>query len=170
MSDTTNPFGITRDEILNLAVQKLIEEAFHDDHVDELVSTTIRSRVLEITKDSLPEIINKFLSEELNRIATAPVTPQNIWGEKAGEPSTIRDQLHKRALTFWEERVDGQGKVTSYGGYPRHEHLVRQCLQEEFSNAVKTNAAAVVVEFANALKAQGSKLVADHITKLVNVK
>lgn len=170
MSETTNPFGITRDEILNLAVEKLLHESFSDEGTSEVVRETVRSEVLKLSKASLPGLINQFLTEELSRIVNAKITPQDIWGEKAGEPTTIRDQLHKRALTFWEEKVDGKGEISHYGGYPRHEHLVRQCLQEEFSNAVKTNAAAVVSEFANALKAQGAKLVADHITKLVNVK
>jgi len=170
MSETTNPFGITRAEILNLAVQKLIDEAFNDESASELVQDTIQKEVKRLTKDSLPGQINTFLREELDRIASMKITPQNLWGEPTGEATTIRDQLHKRALTFWEERVDAKGMVQTYGGSPRHEHLVRSMMHEEFNNAVKTNAAAVVAEFANALKAQGSKLVAEHITKLVNVK
>lgn len=165
-----NAFGITREEILNLAATKLIDEAFSDDDTSDIVRETVRSMVTQRVKDTLPSLIQSALNAELSAVLTSKITPVDIWGERAGEPTTIRDQLVKKALTFWDTKVDKDGKESGWHGEPRHQHLVRQVMKEEFENAVKNNAAAVVAAFGQALQASGKALVEEHIKKLVNVK
>lgn len=166
MSD--NPFGITREEILELAARKII------DAYDESPGDMIREKVQSMVKAQVGPIlqfeIELAMRAEIEKILSAKITPVDMWGEKTGTETTIREQLAKKARQFWDEKVDNEGKLSSYGGEPRHTRVVRQVLQEEFDKAIKTNAAEVVKEFAAALKASGAKLVAEHITKLVNVR
>ena len=166
MSD--NPFGITRDEILNLAAQKIIDA--HDESPWDMIRETVQSMVKAQVDPILRSAIDDAMRAEIEHILSAKITPVDMWGDKTGPETTIREQLAKKARQFWDEKVDAKGALSSYGGEPRHTWVVRQVLKEEFDQAVKTNAADVVKEFAAALKTRGSELVAEHITKLVNVR
>jgi hypothetical protein len=46
---------------------------------------------------------------------------------------------------------------------------MEQILKDEFAKAVKENAEVIVSEFKAALKVDASKLVSEHIDKLINV-
>lgn len=166
MSD--NPFGITRDEILQLAAKKIIDA--HDLSPADMIQEQVQSMVEAQVEPVLRNEIERAMRAEIEHILSAKITPVDMWGEKAGPETTIREQLARKARQFWDEKVDKDGKVSSWGGEPRHTHIVRQVLKEEFDQAVKTNAAVVVKEFAAALKVRGSELVAEHISKLVNVR
>lgn len=166
MSD--NPFGITRNEILQLAAQKIIDA--YDLSPGDMIREQVQSMVKAQVEPVLREEIERAMRAEIEHILSAKITPVDMWGDKTGPETTIREQLAKKARQFWDEKVDAKGALSSYGGEPRHTWVVRQVLKEEFDQAVKTNAAEVVKEFASALKVQGSKLVAEHISKLVNVK
>jgi len=163
-----NPFGITRDEILNLAAQKIIDA--YNESPGDMICETVQSMVKAQIEPTFRSEIELAMRAEIENILSAKITPVDMWGDKAGHETTIREQLAKKARQFWDEKVDAKGNLSSYGGEPRHTWVVRQVLKEEFDQAVKTNAAEVVKEFAAALKAKGSELVAEHITKLVNVR
>jgi hypothetical protein len=48
--------------------------------------------------------------------------------------------------------------------------LMKKLLKDEFANAVKANAEVIVAEFKAALQADATKLVVEHIDKLINTK
>lgn len=166
--DQSNPFGITRKEILELATEKIIDA--YDESPGDMIREKVQSMVKAQVEPILMTEIQSALRAEIEHILSAKITPVDMWGGKTGAETTIREQLAKKARQFWDENVDGKGNLASYGGEPRHAWVVRQVLKEEFDIAIKTNAAEVVKAFAAALKDQGAKLVADHISKLVNVK
>lgn len=163
------PFGITREEVLELAVNRIISE-FDGSALCALVNNRIRENVEKEFAKGVPERIDAFLTEEMTLLLGKEIVPVSIWGESTGSPTTIREQLEKRARDFWGVRVNDEGKESSYGGVPRSEALMKKILQDEFAKAVKDNAEVIVGAFKAALKADSTKLVSDHIDKLINVK
>ena len=118
-------------DVLELAAQKVADTVFeqyddlHDyvnNRIEELVSSTVTTEM----RESMVVTIDQKLAEETGKLLQQEVVPVDIWGEAKGEPTTIREQLHKRALEYWDERVEpdrnnpGRFRPTSYGGKPRH--------------------------------------------------
>jgi len=166
-----NPFNITREEILDLAARKLLEQLDADsDSVDSIVRKEVSRRVSESVTANLNAKIDKVLGEEMEKILSSNVVPINIWGDSVGKPTTIRDQLSQKACIYWNELVDNDGRLTSYGGKPRSQWLFQKITNEEFTKAIQQNITNVVGAFKDALQIDSAKMVTAHINSLINVK
>jgi len=162
-----NPFNITREEILELAARKVVEQFEGDFDPSEAARSMISERIKETVGDSLRKTVDSVLRDELSKIMEQTIQPVDIFGDKTGKPTTIRAVLADRAKVFWEVKVDKDGKESTWGGEPRHAHLMRQLLDDAFKQAVKDNATLVVSEFKKAITASAQKMVVDHINQLI---
>lgn len=163
------PFGITREEVLNLAAQKLADLCGGDE-LSERAESMISQRVKELFESGVKRRIDEFLDTEMKKIVSEEIVPVNIWGEREGKPTTIRAELAKRAQQFWNVKVDKDGHESHYGGKERSKALMDEILKDTFASAVKENADVIVAEFKAALKTDATKLVEDHIDKLITIK
>ena len=165
-----NPFNITREELLELAAQKLADNFDSSDDIHSAAYKLITKRVEEAFATGIKQRIDQFLADEMARIIATEICPVNIWGEREGKPVTLRATLAAQAKTFWESRVDGDGRPTdSWSGTPRSKQLMAQIMKDEFAAAVKSNAEVIVAEFKAALRADAVKIVTDNIDKLITV-
>lgn len=165
-----NPFGITREEVLDLAANKLVAAYDGDPRLSEIAERLIAEKVSNAFANGLSRRIDEFLTVEMTKLVSQEIVPVDIWGEREGKPTTIRAQLAKRAQDFWNVRVDSDGRESHYGGTERSKALMQQILKDEFAKAVKENAEVIIAEFKAALKVDATKLVTDHIDKLITVK
>lgn len=165
-----NPFEITREEILNLAAQKLIESQEDECSIRQIAEEIIEKKVDEIVSTELKAKVDEVLTREMERILNQEVVPVNIFGEREGNPTTIKAELAKRAKIFWNVKIDSNGKESSWGGEERCKVLFKQIVNDEFDKTVKQNAEIIVKEFKEAIKKDSIKLVSDHIDKLIYTK
>lgn len=165
-----NPFNITKEEVLELAARKLVDAYGGDPDLSESAERMIRDEVTKLFANKLTVRIDAFLTAEMEKLLGQEIVPVNIWGEGEGQPTTIRAQLAKRAREFWAVSVNEDGRESSYGGSPRSEMLMKKVLKDEFAKAVKESADVIIGEFKAALKVDATKLVTDHIDKLINIK
>lgn len=164
------PFNITKEEVLNLAAQKLFDAYCGEPDLSETAERLVEAKVNEECAKNLTNRIDAFLTSEMERLVSQEIVPVDIWGDKAGSATTIRAQLAKRAREFWAVSVNEDGRESSYGGSPRSEMLMKKVLKDEFAKAVKESADVIIGEFKAALKVDATKLVTDHIDKLINIK
>lgn len=165
-----NPFGITKEDVINLAAQKIADEYCSTEEVSDIAANVITQRINDVLAAGLKERIDSFLREEMEKLVSQEIFPVDIWGERAGGPTTIRAELAKRAREFWNVKVDMNGKESGWGGTERSKVMMQQIVKDEFANAVKEHSDVIVAEFKAALKENATKLVAEHIDKLINVK
>lgn len=175
MSDentTNNPFGITREEILNLAAQKLADEHGDCDYISELAQKTICQRVDEYFKSTVKSKIDTYLAESMEKLVSTEIAPVNIWGEKTGEPTTLRDAMAEKARDYWNVVVNDDGKPSDRWGakLTRAEWLMKKIAGEEFSAAIKQNLTNIVGAFKDALRDQAQKDIGEHLNKILAVK
>lgn len=172
MSEMQNPFGITRDEIIELAAQKIADNFADSENIETLARTLIESRVKTLFETKVSATVDSFLQGEMEKILTSEICPVDIYGEKCGKPTTIKQILAERARVFWETKVDDNGGETrgSWGGKPRHEHLFAKIVNEEFTKAVKQNIVNLVGAFKDALSESANKITKEHIDSLIKVK
>jgi len=159
--------GIGKDEILNLAATKLADEFGDSSEIYERAAKVLRERIEEVVKTRVVATLEATLSSEMEKLMREKVTPVDIWGEKTGEPTTIRAQLSARALTFWQCKVDASGKPTTYGGESRAEQIMKKIAQDEFQGALRGSVTEVVTAFKTALTQDMVKKVAEHINHLI---
>jgi hypothetical protein len=163
------PFGITRSEILDLAAQKIADSACEDNCIEDRVNRLVTERVKQAFDNGLTKRIDEFLTSEMEKLLNREICPVDIWGDKTGTPTTIRAQLAERAKIFWDVNVDREGKRESYGGQPRHKVLFEKIVNEQFSEAIKTNSVAIAEAFKTALRADAARIAIEHIDKLINI-
>lgn len=170
MSETTNPFGITREDIIELAATKLANEYGDMESLSESVNSKVRSRIEEVIKTTLTSKIDAMLTLELEKLLGQEICPVDIYGERTGTPTTIRATLAERARVFWDVKVNSEGRQESYGGKPRHEWLFQKIVNEEFTKVVKQNIVNLVGAFKDALSASANAITKEHIDSLIKVK
>lgn len=132
-----NPFGITKEDVLKVCADRLIGQI--DESINDTVFSLVSSHINKTVAIQVQDAISKALDAELQRILEAKMTPVDMWGEPTGEATTIRAQLHKRAVNFFSEKVDRDGKPTSYGGAPRYQRIYAELANTAFSKAVSDN-------------------------------
>lgn len=162
-----NPFGITREEMVNLAATKLADSIAEESEIFSVAERQIEERVKTVFETGLKSKIDAFLEAEMQKIVGQEIVPVNIWGEREGKPTTIKAELAKRAAAFWSVKVDDNGRESGYGGKERSIRMMESCMKDAFIEAIKSNLNVIVSEFAAALKTDASKLVAEHIERLI---
>lgn len=162
MNDT-NPFNITREEILELAAQKLADSAADYEDLHSSAHREIKERI----HAKLFPKVDEAISAELERLLSSEIAPVNIWGEKVGEPTTIRSALHQRAKDYWSQKVNGDGKPNDgYGGKPRAEWMFEKIVRDEFTAAIKGNAEEITKAFKAAMKETAMANIAAKVDEL----
>ena len=167
----TNTLGITREEILELAAQKLADQYSDESDLSDLANKKINERIERLVGNTLAKKVDETLTAEVEKLLRTEVVPVDIWGDKTGEPTTIKAALHKRAAEFWSEKVDGDGKPsTYYSGKPRHEWLFSKIAAEEFSKAIKQDFVNIIGALKDSLRADYAKRADEYLNELIKVK
>lgn len=186
MNPEQNPWGITREEVLNLAADKLLaaydgrhdtddgsEYSLHESlltRLEKMISASLKETMAKEYPKGMGNIIEARLTEEMERIINTEYVPVNLWGEREGKPTSIRASILERARVYWDTKVSADGRPSDYGGKPRHEHLFAKLVEEEFAKAVSQNITNIVGALKDALKADAVKTVTEHIDKIIKVK
>lgn len=153
--------GITEEKI----IAAIVEAAFDQIDVLELAKKQISSQIKAKLDDMADETVGRVLDEEVRSMLSREIVPVDTWGEKCGEPTTIRAALHNRAMNYWDTNVNSDGKPSTYGtGSTRAEFLMRKIGKEAFDNGIRENASEVV----RALRESLSKSLKADVERALN--
>jgi hypothetical protein len=167
-AESPNPFGITKDDVLRLCADRILEQVERD--VSESIHEMVKQKVSATIASQVQNTISSALKEEMERIITSPITPVNMWGEITGKPTTIRDQLAMRAKTFFEEKVNQNGQVESYGGRPRYEWAYTELATKAFNEAIKANAETIALTVKQSVRSSLWASINEALNAKFNVK
>lgn len=155
MEITLEALGITQDKLVELVVERLVENATayiipgEDgepvektsrlwDALTKRVQHAIDTRIAALAeKNVIPHVTN--IMENLVLQTT------NKWGEKVGKPVTFIEYMTQRAEAYLTEPVNFEGKSKSEDGYgygwkqaqTRISHLIHQHLHYSIETAMK---------------------------------
>ena len=172
-------FKIDPKDVLELAAQKLVDQVLEsDESLCETAELRIQERIDNVISDemraSMAQTVDAKLAAELEKILASKIVPVDIWGEATGEPTTLREQIHKRALQYWEERVEpdrnhrDRYRVTNYGGEPRHKVVFKDVAKQAFEEAMRANINEMVKAFRDAMRKDAVAVVTEHIGKIID--
>ena len=170
---TENPLGITKEEVIKIVAGRIYDDICDGDSMADLVKTEVEKRVSQamqnIAGKSIDAVIEESMKEQLKRLLDAEVNPVNIWGERTGKPTTIREQVAAKMSAFWSELVNDAGNPTSYNGKPRYQVVIKAHIDEAMQKAVKDHAGIIVAELSAALKRDAVKSVSENIDRWIKV-
>lgn len=88
-----------------------------------------------------------------------------------GQANYIRESLSVKALKYWNEKVDNEGRASdSYSSKPRHEWMFRKITGEEFDKVVKQNIVNLVAAFKDAIREDEKNKIDSYLNELLKVK
>lgn len=169
-------FTVNPEDVAKLAAEKLADEVGNEHDFLEMANKIIRARIDEMFVSKISAQIDQALAVRLEEAMNQTIHPVNIWGEKLGEQTSIRDQLNARAKEFWNTPVDSSGKPTQGERYnhatpkTRAEWMLGKIVSDEFATHVKENAVNILAVFKEKIRADGHAALDKHIDELVRIK
>lgn len=103
--------GILKEDILNGVIEHLADQITSSElrHISSAAQETAQKRVQIL----IDEQINKHIEDLLS----SSFQPLDIWGDKAGEPITLKDMMAASLNNWWTAPVDANGKAVSTNSY-----------------------------------------------------
>lgn len=161
---------IDQERIEKAIIEQAVDRIYgNEDSIYESIRRQVDAKVSDALSKGLNGAIEKAINEVMERALDAEVTPINIWGERDGSPTTIRNALHERAKNFWNEKVDNKGEKSSYGGRPRYEHVLGVITAKEFDTQIKQNIINVAAAIKDAVRGDFYKQVDEKLNEFFKV-
>jgi hypothetical protein len=122
--------------IIAEAADKIIGE----DELFNRVRTAVETRIDKLFKDQADAQIRAAIDAAITNGFEREYTRVNAWGEREGEKTTIRKELEKVIGNYWNEKVDSNGKRSSYASDrdpTRAEWLMGKMVADDFNGHMK---------------------------------
>lgn len=103
--------GILKEDILNGVIEHL---------ADQITSSELRyinSTARETAEKRVQILIDEQINKHIEDLLSSPFQPLDIWGDKKGEPITLKDMMAASLNNWWTAPVDASGKAVSAGSY-----------------------------------------------------
>jgi hypothetical protein len=167
-----NPFNITREEIIELAANKIADRYGEESDLSSSINKQVSSRIESVFKTNLNEKIDAFMNAEMSALLSKEIIPVDMWGDEVGEPTTLRAAVTKHAKEFWDDKVDSNGTLSrnGYGCKPRHEYLFQKLAAEAFTEAMKQNIVNILGALKDSIRADAYASVDRSLSELLKVK
>ena len=158
---TLQELGISREDILDKVAEKFIVSLDDDGSIIDSVRRKIVSEIVEGARPKIDEILEGALIE----LVDTKFEPVDEWGERTSDkPTTLRQMVKDRALSFLAEKVNGDGKATTYNAVgSRGEWMAKKAASEAMTCEVKQELTKAV----DAAKADLRQMVAKHIADVL---
>jgi hypothetical protein len=113
---TLESLGITREEVLEKVTAKIAASCRSDRSFEERVSEEVYSRIEKLVTGSIRKTIDKHVTTDLLAgVEGLVLRKTNTYGEPTGETLTFREYISQQAENYLLEKVDRDGKISSYG-------------------------------------------------------
>ena len=132
-------FEIDLKKIEAAATREIVDAVCDSVDWNEVLTETINSRINKLFSEgadlAVSEAINRVMADGL----ASAYQPVNQFGEKTGDPTTIRERLAKTSTQYWNRKVDRKGRETdSMNTYTtRAEWMMVKICGDDFHKEVK---------------------------------
>lgn len=126
--------GILKEDILNGVVKQLCEE--FDRSNDYQIRQEVSERIIKESARRVDEEITKVIQLTLE----TPFQPINVWGDKQGEATTVKQLVENNIEHYWKTTVDSRGRPTSSSysdKQSRATYMTSKLVEELFDKKVK---------------------------------
>ena len=158
------------DAVRNDVKAHIVREVASRCHIPWITDADARKEMREAVKAEITMIVREVVESEVRQIADSEFTPTNKWGEKTGDPVTLRGMVADAARTWFSEPTDERGNV----GYaangpkrPRIEWKILGLISEVFKAEAATTVEAVKNEVRAGVQRKIGAEIASAVAKLL---
>lgn len=144
---------LNQDRIEAAIVAEVADRIIGNDELFGRVRTAVDTRIDKLFKDQADAQIRAAIDASITNGFEREYTRITAWGERDGEPTTIRKELEKVIGAYWNEKVDRDGNKSSYSSsndLTRAEWLMSKMVADDFGDQMKRH----VVNVGGAFKDQ----------------
>jgi len=87
-------------------VQQVIDYFVDDEKTFEKIRNDISARIDKLFADHATELVKKMAEDAVLNGFEREYVKIDQWGQKAGEPTSIKKELERMVSAHWSERVD----------------------------------------------------------------
>jgi hypothetical protein len=148
--------------IVEQAVEQLVQS---EDSLDGMIRKEVLARVNKAFDERANVQIQAVIDEVIATGFEREYQKVTSWGDKDGQPTTIKKELEKIVNGYWSTKVDQRtGKASdSYGSVTRAEYTMTQLCGQALTEEMSKNMASVT----GALKDGLRKKLAEHMDQML---
>lgn len=159
--ETLQALGITKDDIIEKAVEKLLSSCEEHDILE-----TVQKFIREHIAKNATSAINAALEKVTSDILDAPYTPVDNWGEPTGNQTTLRDMVKTISLGWLDQKVTKEGKTDHYDKpWTRGEWLAYTAAEKAFNYEYKKQIEETIAKAKEAIQSQVANFITETILK-----
>lgn len=144
-----------------------LEESIKDEIVKSLskkiegnVLNDIKEKALRQVEIRIDEVVNNLLKEMFEK----EVIITDKWGD-IKKKGSVKEIVKDKIDNVFTENVDGNGKITNYGGLPRVEYLIDKTVKDNISSMTRD----LDMKIKNMVKSQMEEVNKEKIAKAVTM-
>ena len=144
---------LNQERIEAAIVSEVADRIIGEDELFERVRKAVDTRISALFKDHADAQIRAAIDAAILNGFDREYTRVTSWGEREGQPTTIRKELEKVIGSYWNEKVDSKGNRSTYASerdLTRAEWLMAKMVADDFNGHMKQH----VVNVGGALKDQ----------------
>lgn len=100
-------------------------------HFKDRLTPIIEERLEEIAQSAFAEAVKRSADEMLRSVLATPQPRTNSWGEPIGDPVPLRDFITERFERYMKERVDSNGRPSTFDGNKARQEWIVNALGEQ---------------------------------------
>lgn len=158
-----------REAVLSAFVTAELKNFGIDRERDHVSDRAIRERVDEIVTSTVRERIDAAVSA----VVDSAFIPTNRYGERRGEPITLREMIADTAVKWFSEKVNQHGMFDAYGhngSVERGVWLARQAAETVFKDSLASHIALIKSQIDANIKARVQDEIATTVLRLLSPK
>ena len=176
--DILEQIGITKEELIERIADRALgiaadyrqtgEESWSDIPLSDVVDKKIRAsidKLMDGLQGRITERVDQIMVQKMEEVFTAPFQRTDRWGDKIGNPTTIREMIADQAAAYWNVSVDSSGKPTSYNGTERAKWYASQVMEGFYKSELQREVVAMADAMKKAIPATIAKEISDTVLK-----
>lgn len=164
---------LNQEKIEALIVTEAAERIISDDTIYDRVKRDIDARVNNLFASRVEAQITATIDDAIRSGFDRPYQKHDGFGKPVGEPTTLGQQLEKRIDSYWNARVDSQGKPTdsTYSTTStRAEWVMAKICAEDFQKEMKQHAINATGQLKDGLRRELQETVNRMLAELFHVR
>jgi len=164
---------LDKKRIEDAIIAEVADKIIGEDELYSRVKTAVEQRIDRLFKDKADAQIAAAIDDAIRNGFDREYCRISSWGERQGEPTTIRKELERLISGYWNEKVDRQGNPSTYSSshdVTRAEWLMMQFVADDFKGNMKQHVVNVTAHLKDGLRKELHKTVNQLLSGTFHVK
>ncbi|NUB12682.1 hypothetical protein GAY28_08150 [Azospirillum brasilense] len=160
---------INVDQWLNGSLQDVVVKSLVNSlqkQISGAVKEAVETKMLELADQQFQALA----TEKLEEFFTKAHRKTNGWGEPTGQTYSVRELLTDRFQQYLGEKVDSDGRPSSYSGsLPRSQHMLNTLAHKPLQEALNETVKAFTAQAKTQIQASVSRYIAEQLAPTISV-